>query len=211
MGLPAFLRFLAPLADTLASDDLHASGRIRVEKWRAGELVEVVYDGPNFIVDQGLSAIRDVLIGPNGGGRSGAICRMAIGDGGCPAGQLFSPRQPDATWPARTGLYHEVIRQDISVFTRPTGTAMRFVGSFNSADVDPSSYSIASRVINEAALIVGNGILTVGGAKRQINKVPPDPLAADEAIVSLRTFKSTSFDPIDNVVLTVTWTLDVVR
>jgi hypothetical protein len=136
---------------------------------------------------------------------------MAIGDGGTPAGQLFSPKQPDSSWPGRTALYHEVIRQDVSVFSKPTLTSMRFVGSFNSADIDPTSFSLADRVINEAALIIGSGVLAVGGAKKQVNKIPADVVAADEKIMSVRTFKSTSFDPIDNVVLTVTWTLSVVR
>ncbi len=211
MALPRFLQFLAPLLDRSSGEDVRAHGHVRVEKWCRGALVDVVYDGKNFIVDQGLSATRDALIGPAGGGFTGSIFRMAIGDGGCPAGQLFSPRQPDATWPVRTGLYHEVLRQDISVFSRPNATSMRFIGSFSSADVDPTSYSLSSHVINEAALIIGNGALTVGGAKRQVNKVPPDAVDPSEVVMSVRTFKSTSFDPIDDVVLTVTWTLSVVR
>jgi hypothetical protein len=210
MGLPPFLRFLAPMLESWVAEDVRARGHLRVERTARGH-TEVVYDSRNFILDQGLQATRDLLIGPNGGGRSGSIFRMAIGDGGCPAGQLFSPKQPDATWPSRAGLYHEVIRQDVSVFTTPTAFSMRFTGSFNSADVDPTSYSLASRVINEAALILGDGVLTVGGGKRQINKVPPEAADADETVVSVRTFKSTSFDPTDNVVLTVTWTLSVVR
>jgi len=210
MELPPFLRFLAPALKARLREDVRAHGHLRVERIAHGEH-EVIYDGKNFILDQGLKATRDVLIGANGGGRSGAIFRMAIGDGGCPAGQLFSPRQPDATWPNRSGLYHEVLRQDVSVFTSPTAFSMRFVGSFNSADVAPSSYSLPSRVINEAALILGDGVLTVGGDKRQVNKVPPDAADPDEKVMSVRTFKSTSFDPADNVVLTVTWTLSVVR
>lgn len=211
MELPAFLKFLSPALRLSTLDDLHASGHVRIEKWRDGVLVKVVYDGKNFILDQGLSATRDILIGPNGNGFVGSVSRMSIGDGGCPAGQLFSPKQPDSTWPARKGLYHEVLRQDISVFTTPTPSSMRFVGSFNSVDVDPSSFSLTDRVINEAALIIGNGVLTVGGRKQQINKTPPDVAGADERVTSVRAFKSTSFDPVDNVVLTVTWTLSVVR
>lgn len=210
MELPSFLRFLAPALEAWVQEDVRPHGHVRVVRTARGRS-EVVYDGKNFILDQGLTATRDVLLGTGGGGRSGAIFRMAIGDGGCPAGQLFSPRQPDSTWPGRKGLYHEVLRQDVSVFTAPTAFSMRFVGSFNSADVDPSSYSIASHVINEAALILGDGVLSVGGDKRQVNKIPPDVSDADETVMSMRTFKSTSFDPGDNVVLTVTWTLSVVR
>jgi hypothetical protein len=95
--------------------------------------------------------------------------------------------------------------------TAPTASSMRFVGSFNSVDVDPTSFSLTDRVINEAALIIGNGVLTVGGRKQQLNKAPPDSAEADERVTSIRAFKSTSFDPVDNVVLTITWTLSVVR
>jgi len=210
MGLPPFLRFLAPVLGPLLQEDLRAYGQLRVERRQDGR-EEVVYDSKNFILDQGLTAARDVLIGPNGGGRTGSVFRMAIGDGGCPAGQLFSPKQPDSSWPGRTGLYHEVLRQDVSVFATPTPFSMRFVGSFNSADVDGSSFSLPTRVINEAALVIGDGILAVGGDKRQINKVPPEAVDADETAMSMRTFKSTPFDPTDDVVLTVTWTLGLVR
>jgi hypothetical protein len=97
------------------------------------------------------------------------------------------------------------------VFSRPTATAMRFVGSFVSSDVSASSFSLSDQVINEAALIIGDGVLTIGGDKKQINKSPPDTVDADEKIVSVRTFKSTSFAPADSVTLTVTWTLNVIR
>src|SRR5258708_2238925 len=113
MGLPPFLRFLDSLLGARAEDEVHARVHVRVEKWRSGELVEVVYDGKNFLLDQGLRATRDALIGPSGGGFTGSIFRMSIGDGGCPAGQLFSPKQPDATWPARTRLFHEGLEQGI--------------------------------------------------------------------------------------------------
>ena len=86
---------------------------------------------------------------------------------------------------------------------------MRFVGSFNSTDVSDDSYSLASRVINEASLIVGDGVLTVGGDKRQINNIPPDSVDSDEVMFSTRTFKSASFDPSEDVTITVTWTITV--
>ena len=87
---------------------------------------------------------------------------MAVGDGGTPPGQLFDPYLPDATWPAKTELFHEMLRQDISTFTTPAYNSMRFVGSFNSPDLVVSSYSSADRVVNEACLIAGDGVLTAG-------------------------------------------------
>lgn len=208
MRLPKFLRFLEPAFRT-ENDDLRLVANVRVERSVAGGSPELVHDSKNFIVDAGLTGVRDILIGPNGGGFTGAVFRMALGDGGTPPGELFNPKLPDGTWPARTGLFHEVIRQDISVFSTPTDFSMRFVGSFNSVDVDVSSYSLADRVVNEAALIIGDGILTVGGDIKQINKAPPDTVDADELMFSTRTFKSASFDPAEDVTLTVTWTITI--
>lgn len=191
------------------SDGLGMVGHIRVERQVRGKPVELVHDSKNFIVNVGVSAVRDILIGTNGGGFSGSIFRMAIGDGGVLPAELLNPKLPDATWPARTALYHEVYRKDISVFTKPTSASMRFATSFNSIDVDVTSYSLAERVINEAALIVGDGALTVGGDPKQVNKTPPDTIDADEVMLSTRTFKSTSFDYLEDVTITVTWTLTI--
>lgn len=207
------LPFLAFLRSRFihAKDGIRASGHIRVERWVKGKLVDVPYDGKNFIVDLGLTTIRNILLGVSGGGVTASIFRMAIGDGGVPAGELFNPKLPDATWPAKTGLFHEVLRQDISAWSSPTTNSARFVGSFNSIDVDLSSYSLAELVINEAALIIGDGVLTVGGDQKQINMVPPDVVDADEKMLAMRTFKSTPFDPVEDVTITVTWTLTVAK
>lgn len=212
MGLPPFLRFLAPKFRKPAPEPpegLALQGHVRIERQVAGGPRELVHDSKNFIVDAGITGVRDILIGTNGGGFSGSIFRMAIGDGGVPPAELFNPKLPDATWPARTGLFHEVLRQDIAVFETPTDFSMRFVASFNSVDVDPSSYSLAARVINEASVILGDGILTVGGDKIQINKTPPDTPDADEVMLSMRTFKSVSFDVAEDVTVTITWTFTV--
>ncbi len=206
MRLPPFLRFLERRS---GHDRLRVWGHIRVERQVRGGPVEVIHDGKNFIVDAGVSAIRDLLIGVNGGGFGGSIFRMAVGDGGVPPAELFNPKLPDATWPGRTTLFHEVIRQDVSVFSRPTSQSMRFVGSFNSTDADPTSYSLAAKVVNEACLIIGDGILTVGGDKKQVNKTPPDTADLDEVMMSMRTFKSASFDPAEDVTITIPWTITV--
>jgi hypothetical protein len=210
MNLPPFLRFLEhKLHPPKKPDGLSFQGHVRIERQVAGGELELVHDSKNFIVDAGVTAIRDVLIGPNGAGFTGSIFRMAIGDGGVPPGELFNPILPDATWPARTGLFHEMLRQDISIFEAPTDTSMRFVGSFNSTDLDATSYSLADRVINEAALIIGDGVLTIGGDKKQINKTPPDAADLDEVMLSMRTFKSASFDLTEDVTITITWTVTV--
>jgi len=208
MRLPPFLRFLKPRIEP-GQDGLAFVGHIRVERQARGGELELVHDSKNFIVNVGITAIRDVLIGVNGAGFYGSIFRMAVGDGGVPPAELFNPKLPDATWPARTELYHELLRQDISVFTTPTTASMRFVGSFNSVGIDPTGYSLAAKVINEASLIIGDGVLTGGGDKKQVNKAAPDVVDPDEVMLSTRTFKSTSFDDAEDVTITVTWTITV--
>ncbi|MBW2691027.1 MAG: hypothetical protein JRE57_00155 [Deltaproteobacteria bacterium] len=211
MRLPPFLRFLEPKLrrEGFLPDGLALHGHIRVERQAAGGPLELVHDSPNFIVDVGVTAIRDALIGVNGGGFLGSIFRMAVGDGGVPPGELFNPKLPDATWPARTQIFHEMLRQDISVFETPTTASMRFVTSFNSLDLltHEASYSLSDRVVNEAALIIGNGTLTVGDDKKFLND--GDSADADEVMVSMRTFKSASFDAAEDVTISVSWTLTI--
>lgn len=211
MRLPPFLRFLAPRVGP-QQDVLRFKGHLLVHRQVPGGPLELIHDSKNFIVDAGITGVRDILIGAVGGGFTGSIFRMAVGDAGTPPGELFNPKLPDATWPARTGLFHEVLRQDITVFETPTTTSMRFGGSFNSTDVDLSSFSLTDRVLNEAALILGDGVLTIGGDKRQINSslgAPIDEVDSDELMFSTRTFKSASFDPTENVTITLTWTITV--
>lgn len=208
MRLPPFLRFLEPTIKAPEErDGLKVIGHLLVERSVDGGPGEVFYDSKNFIVDAGLTAIRDLIIGVNGGGIAGSIFRMGVGDGGVPPGELFNPKLPDGTWPARTALYHEIIRQDIAVFSTPTDFSMRFVGSFNSTDINAGSYSLADRVINEAGLIIGDGVLTIGGDQKQIND--GDTADLDEQFVSMRTFKSLSFDFAENVTATITWTITI--
>ena len=210
MRMPPFLRFLRSRVNS-PRDGFSIHGALRVERQVAGGPLQLIHDSDNFIVDAGLTAMRDILLGAAGGGFTGSIFRMAIGDGGTPAGQLYDPYLPDATWPAKTTLFHEMLRQDIDTFTTPTTASMTFVGSFNSTDLDAPSYSLADRVANEACLIAGDGILTVGGDKKQVNNTPPEPADLDEVMVSMRTFKSASFDIAEDVTLTITWTLTLAK
>lgn len=208
-----FLEFLRPVLGARLDrpEPIQMLGHLRVETYKRGELIDVPYTGKNFIVDLGLQKAADLLIGVNGGGITGSIFRMAIGDGGVPPGDLFNPKQPDSSWPARTGLFHEVIRQDIAAFTKPTSSSMRFVANLNSVDVDPTSFSLVDRVINEAALIIGDGVLVVGGDKKQINKTSPDTADAEEKMFSARCFNSTPFDPIEDITISISWTISLTR
>lgn len=204
MRLPSFLQFLEPKFQR-QNDGFCLKGHILVERLAEHGPRELVFDSPNFIVDAGLEAVADVLIGTNGGGFTGSIFRMAIGDGGTLPGQLLTPKLPDATWPARTALFNEVYRDDISAFSKPTASSMRFVGSFASGAVSPGSYGLADKVINEAALIIGDGVL--GGGANQ-GGVGVD---ANEVMLSMRTFRSASFSNLETVTISITWTITVAR
>lgn len=205
---PSFLRFLDPLFDD-SSDRLGLSGHVRIEARRGTSPSLVVYDDKNFIVRSGNAAVRDLLLGSAGGGFGGSVFRMALGDGGVNSGDLYNPKLPDNTWQTKTTLFHEVIRQDISVFAPISETSARFIGSFESTSINTTSFSLSENVINEAALIIGNGVMTVGGGIKQVNKTPPDTVDADEKLLSMRTFRSVSFDPFMPTTITVTWTITV--
>jgi len=183
-------------------DKLSFRGEIRLEfSNKNGRIVQVIED-KNFIVDLGHELVVDILSGTV----SSKIFRMAIGDQGTISGQPFVPKAPDATWPARTGLFHELIRQNNNVPTQPTSKSMRFLNSFQSANIDTTSFSTSPRVVNEAALIISSGSET---GRQQVNKTPPDSLDPSENMFSIRTFKSQPFDPADTLTLSVAWTIFV--
>lgn len=190
-----------------ARDRFKFRGEIKLEFFdKHGVLINCIED-KNFIVDLGLETVIDILTNDTGSFDGHKIFRMAIGDDGTLAGQPFVPKVPDATWPARTTLFHEVLRQNRSAApTQPTPTSMRFVTSFASADITPGSFTSSPPVINEAALIISDGTQSISARDEIPQGYTP---TADEKIFSIRTFKSQSFDPADTLTLTVTWTIFV--
>ena len=183
-------------------DGLSFRGEIRLEFFdRNGRLVNVIED-KNFIVDLGHELVIDILTGTV----SSKIFRMAIGDNGTLVGQPYVAKTPDATWPARTGLFHELIRRNIDTTSQPSTKTMRFLASFQSGDIDNSSFSSSPKFVNEAALIVSSGLET---GQQQINKTVPDSLDPSENMFSIRTFKSQPFDPASTLTLSIAWTIFV--
>lgn len=185
-------------------DTLSFRGEIRVELYdRDGNLLNVEED-KNFIVDLGHELVVDILTGTVTAGTR--IFRMALGDDGTLSGQPFVPKTADASWPALTAPFHEVIRQNLNSPTQPTTKSMKFTTTFSSVDIDDTSFSTSPKSVNEAALIVSDGTQT---GQQQVNKVPPDTLDASEKMFSIRTFKSQPFDPADNLTLAISWTIFV--
>lgn len=205
MRLPPFLEFLRPRFHK--HDRYGLRGHILVERFVPGEPPEVIHDGKNFIVDVGVSAARDLLLGASGGGINGSIFRMAVGNGGAVLGSPLTPKLPDETWPARTALFGEVIRQDVSAFSKPSDTGARFVGTFNSTGIAEASFGGDDEVINEAALIIGDGVLSVDKDPKEVRN--GDIVDADEVLFSMRTFKSAPFARAEDVTIQITWTITV--
>lgn len=205
MRLPPFLEFLRPRFQ--GRDRYCLQGHILVERFAPGQPSRVVHDGKNYIVDQGITAARDLLLGPASGTSTNGIFRMAVGNGGSVLGSPLTPKLPDETWPARTGLYGEVLRQDISSFETPSSAAARFVGIFNSTGIATASFGGDDEVINEAALITGDGVLSVDKDPKEIRN--GDVEDGDEKMFSTRTFKSAPFAPSEDVTIQITWTITV--
>jgi hypothetical protein len=183
----------------LGMDKIKFRGEITVKLYdRWGNLLDD-YESENFIVNLGLETVIDILDGTS---LSYRIFRMAVGDDGTLSGQPYVPKTTDSTWPSKTGLFHEVIRKNIDSNTQPISKSMRFLTTFASADITPSSFTSSPRVLNEASLIISDGTQTGN------NEIPqgytPD---ASEKMLSIRTFKSMPFDPADTLTLAVGWTI----
>jgi hypothetical protein len=189
-------------------DGFTLKGHVRIEaKDRLGR-VAVIYDGPNFIVDGGKQAVIQQIGKFFESGRR-TMRRMSLGDQGALPGSPFTPKVPDASWPARTQLFHELGRRDVDAILFPTTKSVRFVTSFLSSDFDDTSYSALPRICSEASLYIGNPDLIADPVVTLIqpNKVAPDPIPVADVMFSTRTFKSVPFDPLDGVTVTVTWTI----
>lgn len=188
------------------ADTFGIKGHVRIEvRDRHGRLTDVPYDGENFIVNVGKQVVMDQLAQLFEPGRR-TMRRMGLGDQGAITGSPFTPKVPDATWPARTALFHELGRKNIDIITSTAPRAIRFMTAFLSSNFDPTSYSAAPKICSEASLYLGDpadGVVTL----IQPNKAPPTVPPVTDVMFSTRTFKSVPFDPADGVTVTVTWTI----
>lgn len=176
------------------SDKFRYTGEIDIIVKKRGVEIDK-FSIKNIVVNNGKQlALEAIALGDKH-----QIFRMAIGSDGAMTGDLFSPKIPTAE---ETALYHEVYRKDIGA-TPTIGTRQAtFIAEFNSVDVPDSSFLNASkRYINEAALIMGDGVL--GGG----DKYSPQPPDSDESMFSKRCFKSIPFDAGDDITITVRWSI----
>lgn len=193
-----FISFLKSIVKPITNpkelkDSLKIGGVLHITVEKKGKIIDE-FVSENIIVDNGKQKLIDAL----GSGNIDQIFRLSIGCNGAAESDLFQPKIPERN---RTSLFWEVYRKDVGSYVVGT-RQITFVVSFNSPDIPDSSFKNASqRYINEAALIMGDG---VSGGPDIISPALPD---IDESMFSMRCFKSIPFDAGDDVALTLRWTV----
>ena len=172
------------------SEPILLRGRLRLEVFRKGDLVDVI-EGENVVISGGKVHILRLM-----GAISGftAISRMAAADGGCgvnPAiSALFTPIAFAATDVnlRGTATHIHVTNQVIVPATDLDigAKTLKFIATFDSALTTSANFHFTPRVINEFALKSG---------------------ASDNAVLALRATRSVPFDPADAVSVRATWTI----
>ena len=190
--------------ENMFTDDLSLRGEIKVQVFDKHGVLVSEFEDKNFIVDKGHEIANNLLNGTF----NGLVGRMGIGDQGTLSGQPYVPKTADATWPARTALFHDVIRKDLDSAT--PGLSLkntRYLCSFTSASIAPASFTSSPYLINEASLWLiprVAGIPAVYGVEQASTG-----FNANQYMFSMRTFKSQPFDPADTLTLTIAWTIYV--
>lgn len=156
----------------------------------------------NIIVNVGKDKIIQSLVG----GEINPIIRMAIGDRGTLPSDSTVPKTPVATM---SQLYNEVYRADIEAAVVDVGTGsvheVKFIKTFSAADIPLSSFSnSANPVVNEVGLITGN--LEIAVLPRAPVAAPNTPLP-DEALFSIRTYRSVPFLAANDITVTIRYTI----
>lgn len=156
----------------------------------------------NIIVNTGKDKVIESLVD----GQIHPIMRMAIGDRGTLPSDPTVPKTPVAT---ATGLYNEIYRADLDAVTLDTGTGTvheaKFIKTFAAVDIPITSFSNqASPVVNEV------GLITANPAETLFPRVPvaaPSVPPADEALFSIRTYRSVPFLAANDITVTIRYTI----
>jgi hypothetical protein len=157
----------------------------------------------NIIVNVG----KDKTIEALAAGSLNPIMRMAIGDRGTLPSDPTVPKVPVDTMSA---LYNEIYRADIDAVILNTGTptdhAVKFIRTFSAVDVPITSFSNqAVPVVNEVALITAD---TIGGAPfPRLPVAAPAAPPVDEAMYSIRTYRSVPFVAANDIAVTIRYTI----
>lgn len=134
------------------------------------------------------------------------IVRMAVGDRGAQPGD---PTQPKPVFDTMTALYNEVYRDDVEATVITTTASVheaKFIKTFSATIIPITAFSNqAVPVISEVGLITAD----IAGAA----PLPRPPVAfpaapdADEALFSVRTFKTVPFEAANDIAVTIRYTI----
>ena len=156
----------------------------------------------NIIVNGGKDKVIHSLVG----GSMEPILRMAIGDRGTIPSDPTTPKVPVATM---SSLYNEVYRADIDAVIENIGTPTvheaKFIKTFAAVDIPLSSFSDQTNpVVNEIGLITADpGIIPFPRSPVSAPTAPP----ADEALFSIRTYRSVPFVAANDISVTIRYTI----
>lgn len=157
----------------------------------------------NIIVNGG----KDKVIESLTSGFINIIARMAIGDRGTIPADPTVPKVPVETQDA---LFNEVYRDDVDATILNVGTPttheVKFIKTFSSLVIPITSFSNqAAPTVNEVGLITAD---VLGGAPLPRAPVAaPNAPDADEALFSIRTFKSVPFESANEISVTIRYTI----
>lgn len=178
------------------SGKIKVRGNIRIEH-SSGK----VWESKNFVVNQGVHFVGDIL----GGASTGTIYRMAIGEGGIDG---FGNRVlPDDTWYLKTGLVQPAYSNDLTspcVVTHDGQTTSLYFNHVFTGAENTTFMTDAS----EVALVIGygsSGILTGNNAAIMPNLVGP-PIQVNY-VFAYRTFEELTLAPGSGDSITVHWTI----
>ena len=157
----------------------------------------------NIIVNQG----KDAVITSLTTGFIKSIARMAVGDRGTIPSDSTVPKVPV---PTMTALYNEVFRSDIEVTTLNVGTPtiheVKFIKTFSALTIPLTSFSNqANPAVNEVGLILCD--LLTGTPLPRPDVAAPNANLADEALFSIRCFKSVPFEAANEIAVTIRYSI----
>lgn len=167
------------------------------------ELLDTVVDH-NIIVAGGKDAVLKALTT----GFVNQVARMCIGDRGTIPSDSTQPKVATAD---QTTLFNEVFRSDIdttvvNVGLTPGVHEVKFIKTFSAVAIPITSFSNqAVPVVNEVGLITCD--LFAGAPLPRPNIAYPTAPDADEALFSIRTFKSVPFEAANDISITIRYTL----
>jgi hypothetical protein len=176
---------------------LYSRGEIDVSQVSLIDYIDI----KNIVVNQGKDKVITALVA----GAVNPIGRMAIGDRGTIPSDPTVPKVPVGTM---TALYNEVYRADIDGVIIDVGTPSvheaRFVKTFSAIEVPIASFS------NQAKPVINEVGLTTYDPATPLPRAPvaaPNPPPADEALFSIRTFKSVPFEAANEISITIRYTI----